>query len=240
MNRITLERSEGEAGGQVWWWITGETYPHRELLKRNGARWSKKRQAWYWVGAELPEAIRALVTSDAQVEKPRESESPLLAIFGGRITDKKRTSDGGIIVKGENGVFAMRTTWIDRNDRPESVWVFDLPPYDRVGISLTAIHDALKVARATFSIYTRKWHFEGALRMNAMDALADTMPFSGDDQPCSVQEAAQILGVPVKPVPAETSPRLFALDSMVYARHKLETLDRQPIPTGAPGTIVRL
>jgi hypothetical protein len=237
---ITVERSEREAGGQVWWWINGDTYSHRELLKRHGARWSKKRQAWYWVGTELPAAIGALVTNETPKETPHEENLSLLAIFGGRITDKERTSDGGIIVKGANGVFATRTTWIDRNDRPEPVWVFDLPPHDRVGISLPAIHHALKTARATFSIYTRKWHFEGAVRMTAMDALVDGLLFSGEDEPCSVEEAAQLLGVPVKPVPAEAPPRLFALDSTVYARHELETLDRQPIPTGTPGTVVRL
>jgi hypothetical protein len=43
----------------VWWWINGDTYPHRELLKRHGARWSKKRQAWYWVGSELSAAVLA-------------------------------------------------------------------------------------------------------------------------------------------------------------------------------------
>jgi hypothetical protein len=75
MSAITVERSQREAGGQVWWWLTGETYPHRELLKRHGARWSRKRQAWYWVGAELPAAIRALVTSEAQSDtEPSDNE----------------------------------------------------------------------------------------------------------------------------------------------------------------------
>jgi hypothetical protein len=66
MSAISVERSQREAGGQVWWWINGNTYPHRELLKQHGARWSKKRQAWYWVGAEIPTAIRALVMNEMQ------------------------------------------------------------------------------------------------------------------------------------------------------------------------------
>lgn len=61
---ITAERSQREAGGRVWWWLHGDTYPHRDLLKRHGARWSGKRKAWYCIGAELPAAIRALITSD--------------------------------------------------------------------------------------------------------------------------------------------------------------------------------
>lgn len=237
---ITIERSQQEEGGQVWWWLNGDTYPHRELLKRHGARWSKKRQAWYWVGTELPSAIRALVTNETQAETQREEGSPLLAIFGGRIIGKERASNGDTIMKGENGVFATRTTWIDRNDRPETVWEFELPTHDRIGISLPAIHDALKNARATFSIYTRKWHFEGVDKVKAMDALAADMPFS-DDEPCTVEEAAHLLGLPVKPVPiTEVSPRLFTLDQTVYARHELETLERQPIPMGTRGTVTRL
>lgn len=237
---ITVERSQREDGGRVWWWLNGDTYPHRELLKRHGARWSKKRQAWYWVGAELPAAVRALVTSEVQAETPHEAASPLLAIFGGRIVGKERASNGDTIMKGENGVFATRTTWIDRNDRPETVWEFDLPPHDRIGISLPAIHEALKNARATFSIYTRKWHFEGDDKVSAMDALAADVPFS-DDDPCTVEEAAHLLGLPIKPAPvAEPSQRLYMLDQTVYARHELETLERQPIPTGTRGTVTRL
>jgi hypothetical protein len=240
---ITVERSQREEGGQVWHWITGDTYPHRELLKRHGARWSKKRQAWYWVGAALPAAMRALVTSEAQPEITASSGkpvSPLLTIFGGRIVGKERASNGDTILKGENGVFATRTTWIDRNDRPETVWVFDLPPHDRVGISLQAIQETLKNARATFSIYTRNWHFEGAEKVTAMNALSDDVPFS-DDDPCTVEEAAHLLGLPVKPAPAaEVSPRLFESGQKVYARHDLETADRTAIPTGTVGKVVRL
>ena len=86
-------------------------------------------------GAELPAAIRALVTSEAQTETEEAeaiSESPLMAIFGGSITGKERASNGDIILRGENGIFATRTTWIDRNDQPETVWEFDLPPQERV------------------------------------------------------------------------------------------------------------
>ena len=29
-------------------WVSGDTRPHREELKAAGAKWSGKRQAWYW------------------------------------------------------------------------------------------------------------------------------------------------------------------------------------------------
>ncbi|KXK50673.1 MAG: hypothetical protein UZ13_02317 [Chloroflexi bacterium OLB13] len=58
---IIAERSQREAGGKCWWWLSGDTYPHRDLLKRHGARFSSRRRAWYWIGETLPAAIQALV-----------------------------------------------------------------------------------------------------------------------------------------------------------------------------------
>ncbi len=58
---LIAERSQREAGGTCWWWLSGDTYPHRDLLKRHGARFSSRRRAWYWIGETLPAAIRALV-----------------------------------------------------------------------------------------------------------------------------------------------------------------------------------
>lgn len=59
---IIAERSQRTEGGKVWWWLTGDTYPHRDLLKQHGARFSSRRRAWYWIGETLPAAIQALVT----------------------------------------------------------------------------------------------------------------------------------------------------------------------------------
>jgi len=70
-NGLVIERTEKE-GGTPWWWIADEhrvpkwqsqTYRHREILKANGCRWSKKRSSWYLISAELPEAIAALVST---------------------------------------------------------------------------------------------------------------------------------------------------------------------------------
>jgi hypothetical protein len=145
---ITVGRSEREVGGQVWYWINGDTYPHRELLKAQGARWSKKRQAWYWVGEKLPDAIRALVTHKKQ---------PPSALIR----------------------FASQFA--------EPITLPPMPP------ELAAM-------------------VEKAL---------------GEDD----THAARVV---------EPNSRLFGLDEKVYARHELETLDRRPIPTGTPGTVVRL
>ncbi|MDX2139462.1 MAG: hypothetical protein SF123_15365, partial [Chloroflexota bacterium] len=238
---IQVEKSQRDPNQKPWFWLAGDTYPHRELLKRSGARFSGKRKSWYYVGWALPAAIQAIITTPTQAnEPPRERRSPLLSIFGGGIVGKERTSNHDTIVKGENGVFATRTTWVNQHDQPEVVWVFDLPPHERIGISLPAIHDALKAVNATFSLYTRKWHFDQPNKVAALDALAAAVPFS-DDDPCTVEEAAHILGLPVKPVPAvEVPPRLFALDQTIYARHELQTPDGKVVQTGTPGTILHL
>lgn len=240
---IHAERSQREEGGSIWWWLLGETYPHRDLLKRHGARFSGKRKAWYYVGTELPAAIRALVMSEAQSdgdEPEAASVSLLLTIFGGRIAGKEHASNGDIILRGENGIFATRTTWIDRNDKPETVWEFDLPPQERAGNQLPAIQKALQTNNAMYSLYTRKWHFEQSDKVAALDALAAEVPFN-DDEPCTVDEAVVILGLQVKETPTNEPPaRLFSLDETAYARHELETADSKPIPTGTRGKVVRL
>ena len=58
---ITVEKSQRSPSDTPWWWISGDTYPHRELLKRWGCRWSKKRKAWYLIGNSLPDAVQALI-----------------------------------------------------------------------------------------------------------------------------------------------------------------------------------
>ena len=42
---LELREGGGEAEG-VGWEITGNTFAHRELLKRAGGRWQKSRQCW--------------------------------------------------------------------------------------------------------------------------------------------------------------------------------------------------
>lgn len=120
-NQITAERK------QDWWWLHGDTYPHRELLKRWGCRWSSRQKAWYYKGAQLPAAVQALI---------------------------------------------------------------------------------------------------------------DTQP--DGDAPCSDEEAAAILGVELQPKPKAELPRLYNLNTTVYARHDLLAPDGKHIPTGTRGTITKL
>lgn len=72
---IRIEKSQRSPTEQPWWWLHGDTYPHRELLKRHGARWSGKRRAWYYIGAELPAAIQAIVSPQTLLDEPSPSQA---------------------------------------------------------------------------------------------------------------------------------------------------------------------
>jgi len=69
---IRAEKSQRSPQEHPWWWLLGDTYPQREILKRCGARFSSKRRAWYYVGWELPDGIKQLITAyeTNEVEAP--------------------------------------------------------------------------------------------------------------------------------------------------------------------------
>lgn len=75
---IRAERSQPSPSDKVWWWLSGETYPHRELLNRYGCHWAKRRRAWYYVGSELPQAIQDLLSGwgDEQAEQKAGLDEP--------------------------------------------------------------------------------------------------------------------------------------------------------------------
>jgi len=155
---IRAERSQRNPNETPWWWLFGETYPHRDLLKRHGARFSGKRKAWYLIAWELPDAIRALVNSTETEAKP-----PLTSV-----------------------------NEPDQVGRPDPLAAAILP----------------------------------------------------DDDPCTLEEAAAILGMPATvqgsvSIPTAEPPRLFPLGAPVYARHDLTTPEGKLIPTGSAGKITR-
>ncbi len=71
---ITAEQDNG------WWWLRGDTYPHREMLKRWGCRWSKKRRAWYYMDEKLPDAVQALLTTSDDAPCTDEEAQAMLGV----------------------------------------------------------------------------------------------------------------------------------------------------------------
>lgn len=76
---LVFERTERPGGKVPWWWVRDErhvskaqsqTYRHRETLKAYGCRWSKKRRSWYFIGADLPDEIIALVGPQDNTGEP--------------------------------------------------------------------------------------------------------------------------------------------------------------------------
>lgn len=51
-----------------WTWVSGETLPYRKELRDAGGRWSRKRQAWYFMNCgELPVHLRNLPGTNVTV-----------------------------------------------------------------------------------------------------------------------------------------------------------------------------
>ena len=71
---ITAEKSQRSENDTPWWWLRGDTYPHRDLLKRWGCRWSKRQKAWYFIGQALPEAVQALIDTQREDDAPCSDE----------------------------------------------------------------------------------------------------------------------------------------------------------------------
>jgi hypothetical protein len=73
-DEIRAEKSQRD-GQKTWWWLTGNTYPHKDMLKRWGCRWSKGRRAWFFIGESLPDAVQKIVTTWGDSETPHAESS---------------------------------------------------------------------------------------------------------------------------------------------------------------------
>ncbi len=76
---ITIRRSDREGTGKTWWWIGGDTKPVKDILSLAGARWSRRRRQWYYIGETLPDSIRALSTPDLSSIPPAETAPHCIA-----------------------------------------------------------------------------------------------------------------------------------------------------------------
>jgi hypothetical protein len=78
---IHAEKSQRDANQKPWYWLLGDTYPQRETLKQHGARFSRRRKAWYYIGWELPDALRTLVSKEAPAPQPSPMSAELAAMI---------------------------------------------------------------------------------------------------------------------------------------------------------------
>jgi hypothetical protein len=72
---ISVEYQQRDPDKPGWWWLSGDTYPHRRLIKGCGGRWSARRRAWYLVAHKLPDALRALVEDGGSAPETRQPAS---------------------------------------------------------------------------------------------------------------------------------------------------------------------
>ncbi|MAS35386.1 MAG: hypothetical protein CL610_15355 [Anaerolineaceae bacterium] len=137
---ITAEKSQRSENDTPWWWLHGDTYPHRDLLKRWGCRWSKKRRCWYYIGETLPDAVQALIDTPAPDDDAPCSDEDAAQILGMNLQPKAQpeiphlfalgdtvyarhdleTSDGKPVPTGTRGTI---TRLYNRN--PTHGWSYD-------------------------------------------------------------------------------------------------------------------
>jgi hypothetical protein len=73
--QIITEYSQRDPDKPGWWWLTGDTYPQRETIKRWGGRWSQRRKSWYLIGYELPSAIQQLIEESSVPFEPQQPDN---------------------------------------------------------------------------------------------------------------------------------------------------------------------
>lgn len=85
-NELRLERSYAK-NGTSWWWLYGNTYSYRTLIKANGGRWSTVRKAWWFADGDVPPQILSLVNGKPDLEPELKMDTPLAIVpegFWGR------------------------------------------------------------------------------------------------------------------------------------------------------------
>ena len=120
---ILVERVQKSATDTAWYWLSGNTYKHRKLLKDAGARWSKKRQSWYIIAEKLPVSIQALIDQQSKdiaeaLEKVDEqapcSDEEAEAMLGISLASQKtpQLADTKVDEKGACSVCKSNKGWI--------------------------------------------------------------------------------------------------------------------------------
>ncbi|MBE2271029.1 MAG: hypothetical protein IAE80_22520, partial [Anaerolinea sp.] len=157
---IRIERSQRDPNKPPWWWILGDTYPQRVLLKQHGARFSGKRRAWYFVGWELPPPIRQLTGDVTQIESaPEETEEALDPDPGmspeleRQILDTLAQDDAEHVSNSPLAVVSQPEEKVEaekpiEDEKPPAIRVTKPAPFPINGEPLTAVQAAIRDARS--------------------------------------------------------------------------------------------
>jgi hypothetical protein len=130
---ISAEYRQRDPDQPGWWWLSGDTYPHRRLIKGCGGRWSARRRAWYLVAYKLPDALQALVENGSSApEAPQPASEPQQADHD----DGLELMPGWLIRiigqrRGENETRALDQLLVfARLFTPDADWVLWVADYD--------------------------------------------------------------------------------------------------------------
>lgn len=155
---IRAEKSQRSPNEKPFWWLLGDTYPHRELLKRYGARFSGRRKAWYYIGWTLPEAIQQLVTTSKE-QTSEDNPTPLPhmrpelqeAILDVLARDDELSSSHAAPPAAEEAPSTIpetQTILMEGNDDRPAIRVMKPVPVPVDGQALDAIQTAIVQARS--------------------------------------------------------------------------------------------
>ena len=97
---IQVERDLQVKSSRAWWWVSGETYPHRHTLKAAGGEWSKGKKAWLFRGEAVPTAVQELLTPAPVAEElpPVVEATPPTGTF--KVGDRVQAKQAFLTVQG--------------------------------------------------------------------------------------------------------------------------------------------
>ncbi len=217
---IIVEKSQKSANQQPWWWLGGETYPHREILKRGGARFSAKRKQWYYIGWTLSPTLQQLV---AEYGTPQNTPPQI-----GSLSVTSQDGDGN-----PTQVIDQSDSWTEHD--------FNFTPQ---GWSLAEA--VSKHERGAEAENKDPSSIKQAAPITDKPFLPNTEATNGAT-PLSPNLNSENAANEFRPDPEETAliacvdgqhPPLFQADDKVYSRQDIERAEGQPIPTGVEGKII--
>lgn len=216
---LIAEYSKLDPDKSAWWWIPGNdaTYTHRSTLKRAGCRWRRNRRAYSYVGDQLPESLLAILDNAEECRAimagmtPEEAKqtfrngnsssdtqlTPIEHLIDAILRDQIETinMDGQfpLLMTTDGIVVGQDVVGVDD---PKRVWYLS-------GSLQAEQTKIVHTTAADWSHTTRRWLFNAEQEIVVLDAFLTTLDMETsmdeeDKEPCSIDEAAAVLGVSVQ------------------------------------------